>query len=151
MALLMADPTTLRIHIEAPVEKVFEFWADPANWKKFGSPGMQDVELVSVAITPEGVGTTHHWKGRMGGVPYEIRGRFTEFTRNRRIVDEYEGHLMGKFIYRFEPEGTGMQLTMEHDPGAVGMIPVLGMFLEQEATRTHLKSLDLLKRHLELS
>lgn len=45
----------------------------------------------------------------------------------------------------------GVQLTIEHDPGAVGTIPRLGMFLEQEATRTNLKSLDLLKQHLELS
>lgn len=149
MSLVMRAPTTLNVHIEAPVEKVFDFWADPHNWTTFGSPGMQDVTAKEIVVTPEGVGTTHAWEGRLAGLPYKVKGTFTEFERNRRIVDEYEGQLMGKFIYRFEPEGSGMQLTMEHDPGPISIIPVLGVYLEDEELRTHLKALELLKEHLE--
>lgn len=149
MSLIMRAPTTLRIHIEAPVEKVFEFWADPHNWTTFGSPGMEGVVPKEIVVSPEGVGTTHSWEERIAGRTYEVKGTFTEFERNRRIVDEYEGHLMGKFIYRFEPEGTGMQLTMEHDPGPISAIPILGVYLEDGELRMHLKALELLKKHLE--
>ena len=149
MALLSASPTTLSVHIEAPVEKVFAFWADPANWKTYGSPGMQDVELKEVVVTPEGVGTMHRWVMKVAGVRYELTGRFTEFTKDRRIVDVYEGHLMGKFIYRFAPEGSGMQFTIEHDPGPIAAVPVLGVYLEDQELKTHIKALELLKAHLE--
>jgi uncharacterized protein YndB with AHSA1/START domain len=149
MALLLASPTTLSVHIEAPVEEVFAFWADPTNWTRFGSPGMQDVDLKEVNVTPEGVGTTHHWAMKIAGIPYEVKGRFTEFVKDRRIVDVYEGHLMGKFVYRFKPEGSGMQLTMEHDPGPIAAVPVLGVYWEDQELKTHLKALELLKAHLE--
>ena len=143
---VVAAPTTLNVHIEAPVEKVFAFWANPANWSQVTQMKYTMGELV---VRPEGVGTHYTGKVKVAGVPYEITGHFTEFVLNERIVETESGHLTGTFVYGFEPEGSGMQFTFEHIPAAIGKIPVVGAIVEGQMTRTSQKFLEDLKKLME--
>ncbi len=56
------------IHIEAPVEKVFAFWANPENLNKL-TPELPYFEEVieDVKVTPGGVGTTYRTVIKVGG------------------------------------------------------------------------------------
>jgi len=143
---VVAAPTTLKIHIEAPVEKVFAFWANPANWSQVTQMKYTMEELV---VTPEGVGTHYTGKVKVAGVPYEIKGHFTEFVLNKRIVETESGHLTGTFGYGFEPERSGMQFTFEHIPAAIGKVPVVGALFEWQATRIGQRFLEDLKELME--
>ena len=122
--LFMAQPTTLTIHIEAPVAKVFTFWADPGNWKQVAQA---EYTFEDIVVTPEGVGTTYREVEKVApGVRWDYRGRFTDFVVNERIVEEYQGHLAGTFVYQFDPQGSGTQFTLEHIPAAIGKVPSRG-------------------------
>jgi uncharacterized protein YndB with AHSA1/START domain len=143
---VVAAPTTLKIHIEAPVEKVFAFWANPANWSQVTQMKYTMKELV---ITPEGMGTHYTGKVKVAGVPYEVKGHFTEFVLNERIVETESGHLLGTYVYGFEPDGSGMQFTFEHIPAAIGKVPVVGPLFEWQATHIGQKFLEDLKKLME--
>jgi uncharacterized protein YndB with AHSA1/START domain len=149
MALMMASPTTLKIHIEVPVEKVFDFFANPQNVLDWMAGRGQKFEAKEVSVTSEGVGTTYRIVEKMGPVPIETTSQYTEFVRNERIVETISGHLSGKFVYTFEPEGSGMQFTLEHIPGDIGKVPIVGGALENFITHRLQKFADEFKRHME--
>ncbi len=145
--LFMAGPTTLTIHIEAPVAKVFAFWADPGNWQQVVQA---EYTIRDIVVTPEGVGTTYREVEKVArGVRWEYRGRFTEFVVNERIVEEYEGHLAGTFVYQFAQQGSGMQFTLEHIPAAIGKVPVVGAVMEGQMARKLQRLLTDLKTLME--
>ena len=110
------------IHIEAPLEKVFDFFKDPRNWQDTAPDGItyKDVNLV-----PGGVGTSYTWVARVGGMPVEGSDVFTEVVPNERITDESSRAFEGTWVYSFEKEGSGMRLTMEHHPRSVWRVPPL--------------------------
>jgi uncharacterized protein YndB with AHSA1/START domain len=149
MALMMASPTTLKIHIEVPVEKVFDFFANPQNVLDWMAGKGQKFEVKEATVTPEGVGTTYRIVEKLGPVPIETTSRYTEFVRNERIVETISGHLSGRFIYTFEPEGSGMEFTLEHIPGDIGKVPIVGGALENFITHRHQKFVDDFKQHME--
>ncbi len=98
------------IHIEAPVEKVFDFFKDPSNVPEAfaASYAVKDVRL-----TDKGVGTYYSWVSKGPGLRLEGFDVYTEFVPNQRITDRCSSSLFGDFTYSFEPEGSGMQLTAE--------------------------------------
>jgi uncharacterized protein YndB with AHSA1/START domain len=74
------------VYIEAPVEKVFAFWLDPANQVALAPDGQ--VELIDVKITEDGVGTSYRMGMKVMG--RTIRGPSMVYTRvipNELIVD----------------------------------------------------------------
>lgn len=145
--LFMAQPTTLTIHIEAPVAKVFTFWADPGNWKQVAQA---EYAFEDIVVTPEGVGTTYREVENIApGVRWEYRGRFTDFVVNERIVEEYQGHLAGTFVYQFDAQGSGMQFTLEHIPAAIGKAPVVGAIMERQMAHKCQRLLTDLKTMME--
>lgn len=145
--LFMAKPTTLTIHIAAPVGKVFQFWADPGNWMQVAAA---EYTLEDIVVTPEGVGTTYCEVEKVApGVRLRYRGRFIDFVTNERIVEEYEGHLAGTFLYQFEPQGSGMQFTLKHTPATIGRVPVVGAIIEGQMARKSERLLSDLKAVME--
>jgi Activator of Hsp90 ATPase homolog 1-like protein len=145
--LFMAQPTTLTIHIEAPVAKVFMFWADPGNWKQVARA---EYTFEDIVVTPEGVGTTYREVEKVApGVRWEYRGRFTGFVVNERIVEEYEGHLAGTFVYLFDAQGSGTQFTLQHLPAAIGKVPVVGSIMEGQMAHKCQRLLTDLKAIME--
>ncbi len=116
------------IHIEAPVEKVFDFFKDPRNMQGVvATPfAVKDVKL-----TDEGVGTYYSWVFRVAGLPI-IEGFdvYTEFIPNQRITDRSSSGIPGDWTFSFEPEGSGMRLTAEVHHRSFWRIPPLRELVE---------------------
>ncbi len=111
------------IHIEAPVQRVFDFVMDPAHHdldlEPFGS------QVDDVKVTKEGVGTYYSWHGKIAGLPIRGFDVLTDVVPQRHITDRSSIPLAGTWDYDFEPEGSGTKLTMEHHPGLLWRIPPL--------------------------
>lgn len=103
------DPQARRrsIHIDAPVEQVFDHVKDPTN---FVAADPEPVELTHLSITPEGVGSTWQTSWRAFGRP--LRGVWTrqEYLPNERIVDHVSTGATWTFITT--PDSTGTTLTL---------------------------------------
>ena len=52
-------------------------------------------------------------------------------------------------VYTFEPEGSGMQFTLEHIPGDISKVPIVGGALENFITLRHQKFAEDFKQHTE--
>ena len=74
---------TLSVHIDAPVERVFDLFRDPGKWQDAG----RGIVFRDVNRTREGTGTYYAWSTRVAGVPVEGFDVFTEFVPNQRITD----------------------------------------------------------------
>ncbi len=110
------------IHIEAPVEKVFGFFKDPSNMLEVAPwPG----EFKDVKLTEEGVGTYYSWAVKTPGPRIEGFDVYTEVIPNQRITDRSSWSVTGDSTFSFEPEGSGMQLTLESHPRSFWRIPPL--------------------------
>lgn len=115
------------IHIEAPVEKVFDFCKDPRNMlETLTTPfAVKDVKL-----TKEGVGTYYSWASKTPGLRMEGFDVYAEFVPNERITDRSSSGLPGDWTFSFEPEGSGTKLTAEVHHRSFWQIPPLRQLVE---------------------
>ncbi len=118
---------TRSIHIEAPVEKVFDFVKDPRNMQDILATPFAPTE---VKLTKEGVGSYYRWVTKTPVLRMEGFDVYTEFVPNQRITDRCSSGLAGDWTYSFEPEGSGMQLTAESHPRSFWRIPLLRRLVE---------------------
>jgi hypothetical protein len=134
------------IHIEAPVEKVFDFVKDPRNVPE----GVTlPYEVRDVKLTDEGVGTYYSWVTRIAGLPFEGFDVYTEFIPNQRITDRSSSSLVGDFITSFEAEGSGMKLTMESRHGSFWRIPPFRQLVDWGQNMLSERFLSALKAQME--
>jgi hypothetical protein len=136
---------TLSVHIEAPVESVFDFFRDPGNWRDAGL----GVVFRNVHVNGEGVGTFYTWTARVAGVPVEGFNVFTEFLPNRRITDRSSLSFEGTWTYDFAPEGTGTRVTLRNRSGGLWRLPLLERVMDALAVSGHRPVLATLKARLE--
>jgi hypothetical protein len=136
------------IHIEAPVEKVFDFWKDPANWWAYLAPD-QRIRLTEAKVTKEGVGTYYNWEFKLAGLRMEGFGVFTEFVPNERITDKASRALDGTWVYEFEPEGSGTKFTMQRFPRSFWRLAPFDTLMDRFEAPRHEKALAMLKAKLE--
>lgn len=140
--------TTQSIHIEAPVEKVFNWFKDPRNWPTLNSESQEEVTQAYVA--PEGLGTFHVWSLQpLPGVRFECFGVFTEFVPNQRIVDKWSMALEGTETYTFASEGSGTRLTLERQRRFIWKLGLLDRLVQQVEGREDARALERLKEHME--
>ncbi len=111
------------IHIEAPVEKVFDFVKEPRNLPEV--EGMDPSPIKDVKLTDEGVGSYYSSAIRVPGLRIEFFDVYTEFIPNQRITDRCSSSYFGDFTFSFEPEGSGMQLTIEAHSRSFWRMPPL--------------------------
>lgn len=112
------------VHIDAPVEKVFDYVQDPQHFlEAFDEEMRRHMALAEVNITPEGVGSTFRVMGRMFLI-FHMEWVMTreEYVPNERIVDH--GNLGGAWTYTFEPDDTGTTLTLAF--GWSSKVPLVG-------------------------
>ncbi len=115
------------IHIEAPVEKVFDCVKDPTYMPEgFAMP----FEVTDVKLADGGVGTYYSWVYRVAGLTIEGFDVYTEFIPNQRITDRSSSGFPGDFTFSFEPEGSGMKLTVEVRHRSFWRIPPLMQLVE---------------------
>ncbi len=133
------------IHIEAPVEKVFDFVKDPRNVPE----GATVPEVKDVKLTDEGVGTYYSWVLRVAGLPIEGFDVYTEFIPNQRITDRSSFSMTRDFIFSFEPEGSGMKLTAETGHGSFWRFPPFRQLVDLGQSLINDRFLSALKVQME--
>lgn len=107
------DTIEREVTINAPVEKVFAYLADPKANPEW-LPGM--VEVKDVNLAREGVGTTHRWVYKMAGLRFEGETRATEYVRNQRLVTQSNGDIESIWTWVLEPleGGTKLNVTVQY-------------------------------------
>ena len=134
------------IHIEAPVEKVFDFVKDPRNVPEGVT---MPYEVKDVRLTDEGVGTYYGWAVKTPGRRFEGFDVYTEFIPNQRITDKSSWSVAGDWTYSFEPEGSGMKLTAESHSRSFWRVPLLRELVESVKSRASERLLSALKAQME--
>ncbi len=143
---------TQSIYIEAPVEKVFDWFKDPRNWAALNPDAARRDELTDVHVTPEGLGTFHVWVLKpLPGVRYECFGVFTEFVPNKRIVDKWSLALEGSETYTFDAERSGTRLTIQVHPQSFWRLWPLDKLVARVQGRENERALAKLKDLMEAS
>ncbi len=116
------------IHIEAPVEKVFDFVKEPRNLPEV--EGVDPSPIKDVKLTDEGVGSYYSWALKTPVLRIEGFDVYTEFIPNQRITDRCSSPYFGDFTFSFEPEGSGMQLTIETHSRSFWRFPPLKQLVD---------------------
>lgn len=129
--------TRRSIHIEAPVETVYDSFfdsiKDPEKWRDL-------MEFVGAAdevkVTKEGTGTYMSWHMKIAGLPV-ARGFdvLTDVVPGKHITERSSNAMVGRWEYDFEPEGSGTKLTMEHHPQSFWRIPPLRTLMDLATER----------------
>lgn len=107
--------------INAPVPDVFAYCRDPRHLFE----GWPELEVTSVVMTPEGVGTKAHITGRFlgGTIVEQVEREYTEFVPDHLIVSRARATVRVAgwtkdvttspvFTWRFEAQGAGTRLTI---------------------------------------
>lgn len=105
------------IFIDAPVEKVFAFMAEPNNLPEIW-PSL--IEVKNVQLLPNG-GYCYDWTYKMAGMRFQGQAEWIEFVKNERIVDKNESGIPSTFVWIYKPEdgGTRVAVKVEYTiPGA---------------------------------
>lgn len=117
------------VHIDAPVEKVFDYVKDPHNFfEAFPEKLRAHNALGEVTVTPEGVISTYKMMGRMF-LLFHMEWTVTrvEYIPNKRIVDRT--NLGGMWTSTFEPDETGTTLSVAF--GLSSTVPLVGEALDR--------------------
>jgi uncharacterized protein YndB with AHSA1/START domain len=116
-------PTIRRsISITAPVDKVFDYVADPQHLPDVW-PSMLAVE--NVARRPDG-SAGFDWVYKMAGLKFRGHSEPVEFERNRRNVSRSERGIPNTFRWLYEGHDGTTELTLEVDYE----VPILGRLLD---------------------
>jgi uncharacterized membrane protein len=124
------------ITINAPVEKVFAYIADPRNLPDWLASMMEVRD-----VTGSGVGQHYRWTYKMAGVPLQGESTVTEQVHNERRVMQSKGGVTSTWIFNFEPDngGTKMKLDIEYTIP----VPVLGKLAEKLVLKRNEREADL--------
>ena len=124
------------ITINAPVEKVVAYLADPTNALEY-VPSMTDIRN----IEGEGVGRTYDWTYKMIGISFSGKTEVVEYKPNERYVTKSSGGIVSTWTYSFKAEADGTQMNLVVD--FTVPIPVLGKFAERLVLRQTEREADL--------
>ncbi len=105
------------ILINAPVEQVFAFMAEPHNLLEIW-PSL--LEVRNVQPLPNG-GYCYDWTYKMAGMRFQGQAEWIEFVKNQRIVDKNESGIPSTFVWTYQPEDGGTRVTVSVEytiPGA---------------------------------
>jgi ligand-binding SRPBCC domain-containing protein len=137
----------MTFHVDAPVEKVFDFFMDPTIQVDY-SP-FSDMKVHEVKLTKEGVGTFYDWSVKMFGIPVSGFDVVTEYERNKRFVEKSSNPMVGTWEYTFEPERSGTKVTMEHHQRSLWNLPPVRYLVDYTTPRLSRSFIKQLKVQLE--
>lgn len=112
--------------IDAPIEKVFSYYADPRNQPEIW-PSM--IEVKDVETDAGGHPKSFRWVYKMAGIHFSGSTEVTEFEPNRRAVMESTEGVESRFDLRFADKG-GQTEVHEHVSYRIP-IPLIGKIAER--------------------
>jgi carbon monoxide dehydrogenase subunit G len=96
--------------VAEPVDKVFEFVEDPANFPKY-VPNVHDV--LDVRRSDGRIGDSFRAIYKVLGVTFDETFTVTEYERPKRIKSSFSGGMTGTFAWTFEPQGEGTKISAD--------------------------------------
>jgi uncharacterized protein YndB with AHSA1/START domain len=96
------------IHLNRPIEQVFEFLADSQNLRTWQSNLIENEQLTE---GPLRVGTRFREVRRTGPRQSEIQGEITDFEHNKHFATKTLTKPNVTVNYSFEPENAGTRLN----------------------------------------
>lgn len=115
--------------INAPVEKVFAYMADPAHLPEIW-PSI--LEVTNIQEEADGK-KSYDWIYKMAGMKFNGHSETLEFIPNKRIVVENTKGIDSKFTWDYEQAGSGTRLNLEAE--YVIPLPLLGKLAESVVTK----------------
>ena len=142
--------STISIYIDAPVEKVFEYYQDPDHqWAMMPEQTKRFIEPRDIKRSREGVGTYTSWVYKVGPLRREAFDVVTEFVPNERITERSSQPVMGTMTTTFRTEGSGTRFTIERRPGSFWQLKPLDWLVVRLMTPVWMQSLGRLKAAVE--
>jgi uncharacterized membrane protein len=139
---------TKSVLINAPVEKVYEFLANPENLPAVW-PSL--VEVKNVKWDPSGK-HSFDWTYKMVGIHFHGHADTTQVEKSRRVVSKNEGGIASTFHYTYESKngGTQLGLRVEYEmPNKVlaKLAEPLVTRLNERETETFLNNVKMVMEH----
>ena len=131
------------ISINAPVEKVFDYWTEPANLPEYW-PSV--VEVKDRQRLPNG-GNIFRWVYKMVGMRFEGTSEDVEYIANQRTVTKNKGGIESTITMMFQPENSGTKLTVQTEYTVP--VPLLGKLAEAFIVKVNENETDLLLANLK--
>ena len=105
---------TRDIQIDTPIERVFEFLADPNHLPEFW-PNF--IEVKNVKKSKGSDVFTFNWDYKMSGVRFEGKAEPVEYFPYERLVirSKSDKGLESTITWRFQPSGRGTHLMLKFD------------------------------------
>ena len=133
-----------QIHIDAPVEKVFEFANKPENMPEIW-PSMIKVDNIEKLSSG---GNEYDWDYKMAGMPFHGHTYTTEFEPNKHVVAENKTGIPSKFVwdYRAHNGGTQLDLQVEYEVP----VPLLGKLAEKAVRKINENEAEVMLANLKV-
>ena len=103
---------TREIRVNAPVERVFEFLADPHHLPEIW-PNVVQVENVKKSKTSDGF--NFGWDYKMAGTQFEGKCETIEHVPYERLAVKSNKGLDSTILWRFQPAGQQTQVTFRFE------------------------------------
>ena len=100
------------IRVDTPVERVFDFLADPNNLPEVW-PNIFEVKNVKKSKDHEGF--NFNWAYKMSGLPFEGKCETIEYTPYERLVVKSNKTLDSTITWRFQPMGRETHVTLKFE------------------------------------
>jgi uncharacterized protein YndB with AHSA1/START domain len=129
--------------IQAPVEKVFSFAADPSHLTEFW-PSMMEVK--DIQPLPSG-GHRFHWVYQMAGMRFEGASDDVEYLPNQQLVQKGKGGIESTITWTFQSEAAGTKVTFLAE--YVVPVPLLGRLAEAVIVKVNEHETEVLLANLK--
>jgi len=128
------------IKIRAPVERVFDYVADPTHLPEIW-PSMVAIRNVQVQAT----GSSFDWDYKLLGMRIHGHSDAVELVKNERQVTRSVKGIPNTFRWLFASQGGETEVTIEVDY----VVPVLGRLAEGMVGRVHQREAETLLGNLK--
>ena len=130
------------ITINAPVQKVFSYIADP-----MAQPEWLISMMTVKDVSGSGVGQHFRWTYKMAGVLLEGETTVTEHIPNKRRVTQTKGGATSTWIFNFETldGGIKVELSIEYTIP----VPVIGKLAEKIVLKRNEREADLAMENIK--
>ena len=130
------------ISINAPVEKVFSYIANPMNTPDW-VPSMMEVK----DVIGSGVGQHYRWTYKMAGVRLQGESTIMEHVPNERRVMQSKGAIVSTWGFNLERQDDGTKFTLDIEYTIP--VPVLGKLAEKLVLKRNEREADLAMANLK--